>query len=273
MMVKDTNVSRRAMLGATAVGIGLSAAGTQRAQAQTTTSSPKTFVLVHGAWHGGWCWRRVADRLEAKGHKVFAPTLTGLGERSHLLSPGVNLDTHIADIVNVIKWEGLSNIVLVGHSYGGFVITGVAETVPSQTIASAVFLDAFVPAPGDSLLSTATPAIREQLQALADKGEVGAKPPPAAFFKVNEKDQAWVDGNCTMHPLGTMIQKVQLTGARARLAKKSYIRTTIYNSPAFAKVYAQLKSDKTWRLYEIESGHDAMVDAPDRLTEMLLDVA
>lgn len=273
MTPKETNVSRRAVLGATALGVGLSATGAQLGQAQTANPAAKTFVLVHGAWHGGWCWRRLSDRLEAKGHKVFAPTLTGLGERSHLLNPSINLDTHVADIVNVIKWEGLSNIVLVGHSYGGFVISGVAEKVPPQAITSAVFLDAFVPESGDNLLGAATPAIREQLQALADKGEVGAKPPPAAFFKVNEKDQAWVDASCTMHPLGTMIQKSQLTGARERIAKKAYIRTTIYNSPAFAKVYAQLGSDKTWRLYEIESGHDAMVDAPDRLTDMLLEVA
>ena len=87
----------------------------------------KTFVLVHGAWHGGWCWRRVADLLEAKGHKVFAPTLTGLGERSHLMRAGINVSTHVTDIVNVLKWERLTDVVLCGHSYGGFVISGVAE--------------------------------------------------------------------------------------------------------------------------------------------------
>jgi len=103
-----------------------------------------TFVLVHGAWHGGWCWRRVADRLRHDGHAVFAPTLTGLGERSHLLRPGIDLATHVADIVNVMQWERLSDVVLCGHSYGGFVISGVAEATPAL-IRSIVFLDAFLP--------------------------------------------------------------------------------------------------------------------------------
>jgi len=91
---------------------------------------PYTFVLVHGAWHGGWCWQRVADRLRGGGHTVFTPTLTGLGERSHLLRAGIDLKTHIADVVNVMKWEGLSDVVLCGHSYGGMVISGVAEALP-----------------------------------------------------------------------------------------------------------------------------------------------
>ena len=101
-----------------------------------------TFVLVHGAWHGGWCWRRVADRLRRDGHVVFTPTLTGLGERAHLLAPGIDLATHVADVVNLLKWERLSDVVLCGHSYGGFVISGVAEVMPAQT-RSIGFLDAF----------------------------------------------------------------------------------------------------------------------------------
>jgi pimeloyl-ACP methyl ester carboxylesterase len=101
-----------------------------------------TFVLVHGAWHGGWCWPRVADRLRSARHKVFTPTLTGLGERSHLLSPEIDIATHVTDVVNVIKWERLTDVVLCGHSYGGFVISGVAEKM-SAAIRSIVFLDAF----------------------------------------------------------------------------------------------------------------------------------
>ena len=90
---------------------------------------PSTFVLVHGAWHGGWCWVRVADRLRAQGHTVFTPTLTGLGERAHLFGPGITLATHITDVVNLIKWEGLSDVVLCGHSYGGFVVSGTREAL------------------------------------------------------------------------------------------------------------------------------------------------
>jgi len=107
-------------------------------------------VLVHGSWHGGWCWRRVADRLEKRGHKVFTPTLTGLGERVHLLTPAVDLDTHVTDVVNLIKYEGLQNIVLAGHSYAGSIVTGVAEQM-LPAIASIVFIDAFLPGNGDRL--------------------------------------------------------------------------------------------------------------------------
>src|SRR5262249_10631969 len=117
--------TRRAMLTGMAAGIGVIGMVEQvSAQAQ---ASGRTFVLVHGAWHGGWCWRRVADLLQKQGHKVFTPTMTGLGERSHLIDAKVNLATHITDIVNVIKWEGLRDVVLVGHSYGGCIISGVAE--------------------------------------------------------------------------------------------------------------------------------------------------
>src|SRR5665213_2340899 len=95
---------------------------------------PSVFVLVHGAWHGGWCWRRVADRLTARGHRVFAPTLTGVGERSHLADRSINLDTHANDVLNLLKWEGLTDVVLVGHSYGGMVISAVADRAPAGVI-------------------------------------------------------------------------------------------------------------------------------------------
>ena len=152
----------------------------------------KTFVLVHGAWHGGWCWRRVGNLLERRGHKVFAPTLTGLGERSHLLSKEVDLDTHITDVVNLIRWEELTDIVLVGHSYGGFVISGVAERA-EPAIAAIVFLDAFVPEHGDSMASHGTPATRERVLVAVDQGETSIPPRSAESFNVNAADRAWVD--------------------------------------------------------------------------------
>ena len=115
-----------------------------------------TFVLVHGAWHGSWCWKRVRKALQARGHDVFTPTLTGLAERSHLLAPNVNLDTHIDDVVGLIKWEDLSDVVLCGHSYGGCVISGAADRV-AQRIGALVYLDAFVFADGQCLLDTVQP--------------------------------------------------------------------------------------------------------------------
>ena len=137
-----------------------------------------TFVLVHGAWHGSWCWKRVRKALHAQqGHDVFTPSLTGVGERSHLISPQVNLDTHIDDIVNLIRWEELSDVVLCGHSYGGAVISGVADRVPDR-VGAMVYLDAFVLEDGQSLHDTLPPAQKNlQLELTQQHGE-GWKVPP-----------------------------------------------------------------------------------------------
>jgi len=231
-----------------------------------------TFVLVHGAWHGGWCWRRVTERLERQGHRVFTPTLTGLGERAHLLSPTTGLDTHIADIVNLIRYEGLSEIVLVGHSYAGFVISGVAEQ-EEKTIASFVFLDAFVPEDGDSMATIGTPATRDAMTAAKARGDTTIPPRSAALFNVNAADQAWVDRLCVPHPIGTFLQPVKLTGARERIGKRSYIRASAYANPVFDAHAAKLKARPGWRIHEVPCGHDVMVDMPERLTQILLEVA
>jgi len=255
------------------LGAGVSAAGAQfatgRAQAQ---SARKTYVLVHGSWHGGWCWRRVADLLEQKGHKVFAPTLTGLGERSHLMSAMITLDTHITDIVNVIKWENLDNLVLVGHSYAGFVISGVAERV-QPSIASIVYLDAFLPQNGERVVDLAPPELRATSLAAAAKNEVGRPVPPAKAFHVNDKDQAWVDSKTTPQPTFVSLAPIALTGAREKIAKKTYIRATSYPNPRFDGYFDKLKADSSWRTYGVPSGHDVMVDMPDRLAEILIEVA
>jgi pimeloyl-ACP methyl ester carboxylesterase len=269
-MADETEQTRRAVLGTIAAGAGLmSMSGETTAQAQ---ASAKTFVLVHGAWHGGWCWRRVSDLLEKQGHKVFTPTMTGLGERAHLLDGKINLATHITDIVNVIKWENLTNVVLVGHSYGGMIISGVAEQA-HDAIGSIVFLDAFVPESGDSLAAKASQPVREAIAALAPKGEIAMKPVPAAVFRVNEKDRAWVDALCTPHPLATLTDKITLTGAREKIAKRTYIRAKGYPSVPFDGYQEQLKGNAAWRVYELQCGHDAMVDMPDQLSEILVKVA
>jgi pimeloyl-ACP methyl ester carboxylesterase len=273
-MTDATEQTRRAVLGTIAAGAGLmSMSGETTAQAQGNANTPnaKTFVLVHGAWHGGWCWRRVSDLLEKKGHKVFTPTMTGLGERSHLIDPKVNLATHITDIVNVIKWENLNDIVLVGHSYGGAIISGVAEQVP-ESIGSIVFLDAFVPETGDSLATKASQPVREAIAAAVQRGDTTMKAVPAAVFRVNEKDRAWVDAKCTPHPMATLTDQITLTGAREKVAKKTYIRAKGYPSVPFDGYQEKLKAASAWRSYEMPCGHDAMVDMPDRLTEILLEV-
>ena len=232
----------------------------------------KTFVLVHGAWHGGWCWRRVADLLERQGHKVFTPTLTGLGERSHLMSKDIRLATHVTDVVNHIKWEGLEGVVLCGHSYGGMVVSGVAEQMADK-ISSIVFLDAFVPQNGEALSDLTGAATLDLLRAATQRGDIGIPARSAASFNVNEKDRAWVDALCVPQPINTFLDKTTLSGARERIAKKSYIRALNNANPGFDKAMARAKTDPSWRIYEVACGHDVMVDMPERLAEILVEVA
>jgi len=231
-----------------------------------------TFVLVHGAWHGGWCWYRVAERPRRGGHAGFTPTLTGLGERSHLLSADIGLETHIADVVNVIKWERLNDVVLCGHSYAGFVISGVAEQT-AATIRSIVFLDAFVPGDGDSIQDLVGDAIREGVRNAAERRSAGVQPRSAATFGVNEADRAWVDSLCVPQPIQTFTSPIALKGARERIARKVYIRARGYINHTFDRAFAAAQSDPTWRSYQLPCGHDAMVDMPDRVTELLLQAA
>ncbi|HEY2136826.1 MAG TPA: alpha/beta hydrolase family protein [Xanthobacteraceae bacterium] len=270
MPSQEPSSTRRAVLAATAgLGAAVAVGSATRADAQTPQ---KTFVLVHGAWHGGWCWRRVADRLEKQGHKVFTPTLTGLGERSHLMSAGINLDTHIADVVNVLKWEDLKGVCLVAHSYGGWPVSGALEQVLDR-VASIVFLDAFVPEDGQKGFDFASEFSRKGTIEAQQKGEISRPAPPATAFHVNEKDRAWVDSKLTAQPLALAFSAIRLTGAREKVAKKTYIRAPAYEQPAFDKYYAAKKADPSWRTYEVTSGHDVMVDAPDRLVEILLETA
>jgi pimeloyl-ACP methyl ester carboxylesterase len=151
--------------------------------------------------------------------------------------------------VNVIKWENLNDIVLVGHSYGGAIISGVAEQVP-ESIGSIVFLDAFVPETGDSLATKASQPVREAIAAAVQRGDTTMKAVPAAVFRVNEKDRAWVDAKCTPHPMATLTDKITLTGAREKVAKKTYIRAKGYPSVPFDGYQEKLKADSAWRCYD-----------------------
>jgi pimeloyl-ACP methyl ester carboxylesterase len=223
-----------------------------------------TFVLVHGAWRGAWCWRRVARLLARNGHEVFAPKLTGLAERSHLLTPDINLDTHILDVVNEMKWQELNNVVLVGHSYAGMVISGVAEKM-EKSILSFVMLDAFFPETGQALVDLQPPAVRDTFLAAERNGTTTMPPRPAAMFNVNERDRAWVDAKCTPHPIKCFLQKVTLTRARERIPQKTYIRATGYPSEPFDLGMANARG----RIHEVACGHDVMLDTPDRLAEIL----
>jgi len=260
------SMTRRCML----AGAGASAAALGGTQAMAQTGTRKTFVLVHGAFHGGWCWRRVSDLLEQKGHKVFSPTLTGLGERSHLLSKDTDLDTHITDVVNVIKWEDLKDVCLVVHSYGGWPGSGAVEETLDR-ISSVVWLDAFMPEDGQRGLEYASS--RQALLDAVARGELSRRPPKAQAYSISEKDYAWIDSKLTPQPNGVSLQPIKLTGALQKVAKKTYIRAPKYPQPAFDKAYAACKADKSWRTFETPVGHDVMVDAPEWLVDVILQVS
>jgi pimeloyl-ACP methyl ester carboxylesterase len=229
----------------------------------------KTFVLVHGAWHGAWCWRRVADRLQARGHRVFANSLTGLADRAHLCSSAVTLTTHADDVAGLIRAEELTDVVLVGHSYGGMVISQAVEKIPAGTVSSIVFLDAFLPEDGKCLFDYTAVEGREG-GPMVEEGERTAlvSPISAAFFGVNDADRAWVDAQCTPQPVDTFTEKVRLTGAREAIPRKTYIYATGW-APAFAEFAARVKGDAGWRYLETPVGHDVMLDAPDWLADVL----
>jgi pimeloyl-ACP methyl ester carboxylesterase len=181
----------------------------------------------------------------------------------------VRLSTHIADIVNLIRWESLSQVALVGHSYGGIVISGVVEQIEAA-VASLTFLDALVPDNDQALADLTTPRVRDSIAAAAQSGELAVKPVPASVFKVNEKDQAWVDSLCTPHPRAAMTDRLRLTGARERIARKTYIRAKAYPSERYDGYQTRLSITSGWRVHELPCGHDAMVDMPSELTELLL---
>jgi pimeloyl-ACP methyl ester carboxylesterase len=263
-------ISRRRMLGASAGVSAATAFGvTSNARAQSTR---KTFLLVSGSFCGGWIWRRVADRLELGGHKVFAPSLTGLGERSHLLTRDVNLDTHIADVTNLIRWESLDNVCLVAWSYAGFVCSGALESIGDK-VSSVVWLDAFIPADGQRVADFAAEGVRKSIQTAADKSEAGVpgltKISTAAI--VAEPDRAFAESKATPHPTGAYLQPIKISGALQKVSKKTYVRLPKFPQPAFDKALADCKSDKSWVTFELpDVGHMAMLDAPDRVSELIL---
>jgi pimeloyl-ACP methyl ester carboxylesterase len=231
-----------------------------------------TFVLVHGAWHGGWCYKRVARLLRQAGHEVYTPTLTGLGERAHLMNRTIDLDTHVQDIVGVIRCEELSDVVLCGHSYGGMVITGVADQLAEKT-RSLVYLDAFVPENGKSLFDYLPAEQSENMRTDAAQNGEGYKitPIPAAAFAVNAKDAAWVDAMCVKQPLATFERKLALSGKQ--MPKRVYILADGWGPSPFQQFGARFKDDRTWQFVSLDCGHDVMLDRPQELAAALIAAA
>lgn len=232
-----------------------------------------SFVLVHGAWHGGWCWRNVAPLLRAAGHDVYTPTLTGLGERAHLLSPAIDLGTHIQDVVNVLAYEDLRAAVVVGHSYGGMVITGVAERAGDR-VAQLVYLDAHVPAGGQALRDLLGPelwaTIQEAAQTLGDGWRLPPPPDDHPFGVQDERDARWVRSRLTEHPLRTLAQPLPPAAGPATLPR-TYIHCA--ENDGLQAEAKRLRAAPGWSYRELATGHDAMVTMPRELAGLLHEAA
>lgn len=240
-----------------------------------TVSSGKTYVLVHGAWHGGWCWRRVVPRLAAAGHRVLTATLTGLGERAHLLTPGTGLSTFAQDVMAVIEAEEAEDVVLVGHSFGGVVITMVADRM-AERIARLVYLDATVLRSGESAFSVLAPDIvaARRRAAAASPGGLTMPVPSAAAFGVSEPaDAAWLMRRLTPHPLKSYEDVVALAHPFGHGLPKTYVACTAPDYAALAAVRARVRAEPGWDWRTLATGHDAMVTAPQALADLLLDLA
>ena len=239
------------------------------------------FVLVHGAWHGGWCWQRVTSALQAQGHRVHALTLTGLGERAHLLSPAITLDTHIDDVISAIEVEELHDVVLAVHSYAGMIGTAVADRL-GKHLKHLVYVDAVVPKPGESWSSTQSAAVQQQRLSAAQASTRFSFPPPdPEVFGLKDTDHAWVKRRQTPHPGNTYQAPLDFDVKRVAAIPRTFVNCT---QPALGTIEPsrlRVKDAKFWdgawlpnsKIVEIKTGHDPMISEPAALTKILLDCA
>lgn len=231
-----------------------------------------TFVLVPGAWHGGWAWRRVEPLLRAAGHEVHAPTLTGVSDRAHLLSPSVGLSTHVTDVVSLIEAYDLSGVVLVGHSYGGQVITAVADALADR-IATRVYLDAFVGDDGETATGLQPETVAGHYRESVAGPGFGWLIPVRSLAKMgvtDEADVAWLVPRLTPHPWRTFTDPLRLTGA------VESVPAEFIECVDWMRVFrgqAERARARGWPVHEIATGHEAMVTAPKDLAGLLLAIA
>lgn len=239
------------------------------------------FVLVHGAWHGGWCWQRVTSLLQAQGHRVHAVTLTGLGERAHLLAPSITLDTHIDDVISAIEVEELHDVILAVHSYAGMIGTAVADRL-GKHLKHLVYVDAVVPKPGESWSSTQSAAVQQQRLSAAQASTRFSFPPPdPEVFGLKGEDHDWVKRRQTPHPGNTYQAPLDFDIARVAAIPRTFVNCT---QPALGTIEPsrlRVKDPKFWdgawlpnsKVVEIKTGHDPMISEPAALTKILIDCA
>ena len=232
-----------------------------------------TFLVTHGAWSAGWVWKKMRPLMRAAGHEIFTPTHTGLGERLHLAHAGITLDTHIDDISNVIVHEDLSDVYLIGHSYGGMVARGVADRMFDR-LKHVIYLDAFVPKHGDSMLSLATPAQRERWLTLAkSEGEGWRVTPNPMPPDTPAEDIAWITPRRHPQPLKSITQPINLGNRTPRLPNSFIYCTKTGPGDMFGPFARAAKADTSWRYFEIDASHNPHVTTPEALARILDDIA
>lgn len=233
------------------------------------------YVLVHGAWLGAWCWRRVLPLLRNAGHEAHAATLTGSGDRAHLITPAIRLRTHVQDILNLIACEELDDVVLVGHSYSGMVITGVADALLQRQpglLRHLVYIDAVTPLPGESWSSQHTQEmISRRIQTAMENGGAYLPAPDAGGFGLDGADRDWVNRRQTPHPFGVYRDPLTFDAERLATLPRTFIDCTAPPMPTIAVMRQRVRQEAGWRVIEMATSHLPMVSQPKQLAEILLD--
>jgi pimeloyl-ACP methyl ester carboxylesterase len=240
------------------------------------TAMPQ-FVLVHGAWHGAWCWSRVLPSLRADGDVAHAVTLTGVGERAHLLTADIRLATHVTDVLSLVECEELDDVVLVGHSYAGIVITGVADallrTRPGR-LRHLVYVDATVPRSGESWSSAHPPdVVATRVAAAMESGGVSLPPPDAEAYGLAGADRAWVNRRQTPHPFGVYRDPLAFDEARVASVPRTFVDCNAPALPTIAAARRRVREEPGWNVMTLATGHDPMVSEPRALAQVLLTCA
>lgn len=227
-----------------------------------------TFLVAHGAWSAGWSWKKMHPLMSAAGHRLFTPTYTGLGEREHLASPSNDLDTHIQDMLAVIKYEDLRDVVLIGHSYGGMVATGVVDRARDR-VTRLIYVDAFVPKDGQSLFDLISPAERRRMQESAKAGDGWRVPPNPIPPDTSEADANWIAERRLPQSIKCFEAPLRLRDAEITLPRSYIYCTRITPADSFRRFAERAKSERGWHHHEIDASHSPHVTAPEMLVALL----
>jgi pimeloyl-ACP methyl ester carboxylesterase len=257
-------MNRRSFLAASSSGVAALGVGATAAAAQP---SGKTFLVAHGAWSAGWAWKKMHPLMAAAGHRLVTPTYTGLGEREHLANPSIDLDTHIQDMLGVIKFEQLEDFILIGHSYGGMVATGVADRVPER-ISRLIYLDAFVPKDGQAMVDLLGADAAARLREGVKNGDGWRVAPSAIPPDTSAEDAKWIHGLRLPQPLKTLETPVRLRHGDTRIPRSYVYYTRIGPGDPFHAFAARAKAEH-WDYHELDASHSAHVTATQPLMTLL----